>query len=148
METAVWSNGHEAMKAVEVELCDWLWRAIVDDKAMLISSEGYFYLPPLERKLYEVGYAECADRTTAAGEEQLHLPSVFVEGGNGQGWKSEMIAQKHQCLARYGIPEADAPQLLGVILAGVMAIQSLPLRRQGAMDWSQMMPVVRSVGAE
>ena len=66
METAVWSNGHEAMKAVEVELCDWLWRAIVDDKAMLISSEGYFYLPPLERKLYEVGYAECADRTTAA----------------------------------------------------------------------------------
>jgi hypothetical protein len=32
---------------------------------MLISSEGYFYLPPLERKLYEVGYAECADRTTA-----------------------------------------------------------------------------------
>src|ERR1700719_2411409 len=66
-------------------------------------------------------------------DEPLHLPSVFVEGGNGQGWKSEMIAQKHQCLARYGIPEADAPQLLGGILAGVMAIQSLPLRTQGAM---------------
>ena len=66
METAVWSNGHEAMKAVEVELCDWLWRAIIDDKATLISSESYFYLPPLERKLYEVGYAECADRTSAA----------------------------------------------------------------------------------
>ena len=65
METAVWSNGYEAMKAIEVELCDWLWRAIVDDKAVLISSESYFYLPPLERKLYEVGYAECADRTTA-----------------------------------------------------------------------------------
>jgi len=66
METAVWSNGHEAMKAIEVELCDWLWRAIIDDKATLISSEAYFYLPPLERKLYEVGYAECADRSTAA----------------------------------------------------------------------------------
>jgi plasmid replication initiation protein len=66
LETAIWSNGHEAMKAVEVELCDWLWRAIVDDKATLISSERYFYLPPLERKLYEVGYAECADRATAA----------------------------------------------------------------------------------
>jgi hypothetical protein len=65
METAVWNNGHEAMKAIEIELCDWLWRAIVDDKATLISSEGYFYLPPLERKLYEVGYAECADRATA-----------------------------------------------------------------------------------
>ena len=66
METAVWSNGHEAMKAIEVELCDWLWRAIIDDKATLISSEGYFYLPPLERKLYEVGYAECADCVSAA----------------------------------------------------------------------------------
>lgn len=65
METSVWSNGHEAMKAIEVELCDWLWRAIVDDRATLISSEGYFYLAPLERKLYEVGYAECADRATA-----------------------------------------------------------------------------------
>jgi plasmid replication initiation protein len=65
METAVWSNGYEAMKAIEVELCDWLWRAIVDDKAVLISSESYFYLPPLERKLYEVGYAECSDRATA-----------------------------------------------------------------------------------
>jgi plasmid replication initiation protein len=47
METAVWSNGHEAMKAIEVELCDWLWRAIIDDRATLISSEGYFYLPLL-----------------------------------------------------------------------------------------------------
>ena len=65
METAVWSNGYEAMKVIEVELCDWLWRAIVDDNAVLISSESYFYLPPLQRKLYEVGYAECADRTTA-----------------------------------------------------------------------------------
>jgi plasmid replication initiation protein len=66
METAIWSNGHEAMKAIEVELCDWLWRAIIDDKATLISSEAYFYLPPLERKLYEVGYAECADHTSVA----------------------------------------------------------------------------------
>src|SRR5271165_3886184 len=65
METAVWSNGQEAMKAIEVELCDWLWRAIIDDKAMLTSCEAYFYLPPLERKLYEVGYAECAERVTA-----------------------------------------------------------------------------------
>lgn len=61
METALWSNGQEAMKAIEVELCDWLWRAIVEDKATLISSDAYFYLPPLERKLYEVGYAACAD---------------------------------------------------------------------------------------
>jgi len=66
METAVWSNGQEAMKAIEVELCDWLWRAIVDDKATLTSSKAYFYLPPLERKLYEVGYAECADHSGAA----------------------------------------------------------------------------------
>ncbi len=65
LETAIWNNGHEALKAVEVELCDWLWRAIVEDKATLISSEDYFYLPPLERKLYEVGYAECADHAIA-----------------------------------------------------------------------------------
>lgn len=65
METAIWSNGQEAMKAIEVELCDWLWRAIIDDRATLVSSDAYFYLPPMERKLYEVGYAECADQPTA-----------------------------------------------------------------------------------
>jgi plasmid replication initiation protein len=65
METAVWSNGQEALKAIEVELCDWLWRAIIDDKATLVSSDAYFYLRPMERKLYEVGYAECSDQLTA-----------------------------------------------------------------------------------
>ena len=58
----VWPGGHEGN---EVELCDWLWRAIIDEKAILVSSDAYFYLPPMERKLYEVGYAECADRPTA-----------------------------------------------------------------------------------
>lgn len=65
METAIWSNGQEAMKAIEVELCDWLWRAVIDDRATLVSSDAYFYLPPMERKLYEVGYAECADQPVA-----------------------------------------------------------------------------------
>lgn len=81
METAVWSNGQEAMKAIEVELCDWLWRAIVDDKATLISSDAYFYLPPLERKLYEVGYAECADQliATVPLEELRHRMGVTTD---------------------------------------------------------------------
>ena len=65
METVLWSNGQEAMRAIEVELCDWLWRAIIDERAILVSSDAYFYLPPMERKLYEVGYAECADEPTA-----------------------------------------------------------------------------------
>jgi plasmid replication initiation protein len=65
MEIAVSNDGSETMKAIEVELCDWLWRAIVEDKATLVEDAADFDRAPLERKLYEIGYAECADRTEA-----------------------------------------------------------------------------------
>src|SRR5258706_13936050 len=47
-------------------------------------------------------------------EEKFHLPAAFVERANRSRWKLEMICQKDQCLARLGIFEADAPEMLRV----------------------------------
>jgi hypothetical protein len=34
-----------------------------------------------------------------------------------------VIGEEHQCLARFGVLEPDAPQMRGIVLAGVVAIQ-------------------------
>jgi hypothetical protein len=64
-------------------------------------------------------------------EEQLDLPAALVGG---------LVGQKHQRLSGFWILEADAAQMIRIVLAGGVAIN--------AMVWSAMMPVARSVGAE
>ena len=49
-------------------------------------------------------------------KEQLHLPTTLVQHGNGQWRQCRVVGQKHQCLARIGIFESDAPQMLWVVL--------------------------------
>ena len=73
-------------------------------------------------------------------EEQLDLPSALVEGADGRGRQTELIGEEHQGFSRLGIAQPDAPQVLGVMLAGVVTAS--------AMVCSQMIPVARSVGAE
>lgn len=45
-------------------------------------------------------------------EEQLDLPATFVERGNRQGGQRRVVGQKDQRLARFGVFESDAPQVL------------------------------------
>ena len=56
-------------------------------------------------------------------EEQLDLPATFVERGNRQGGQRRVVGQKDQRLARFGVFESDAPQVLGVLLGRVMAVE-------------------------
>src|SRR5947209_20222652 len=49
-------------------------------------------------------------------EEELHLPSAFVERANGGRRKLEVIRQKDQCLAGFRIFEANTPERVRVAL--------------------------------
>ena len=53
-------TGEKRMSHLTVEICEWLYRAIVHDASMLTYDPAYFYLPPLERRLYEIARAHCA----------------------------------------------------------------------------------------
>lgn len=53
-------DGKRIMKAVEVEICDWLHRAILNDRQMLTFAPSYFNLSPTLRRVYEVANALCA----------------------------------------------------------------------------------------
>ena len=57
-------------------------------------------------------------------EEQLHLPSAPVQGGNGQRWQRKLVGQEHQVLAGLGIAITDATQVGGVVLGGIEAVES------------------------
>jgi len=56
-------------------------------------------------------------------EEQFHLPAALVQRGNGQCRQCGVVGQEHQRLAGFRVFEADAPQLLGIILRDVKAIE-------------------------
>ena len=56
-------------------------------------------------------------------EKQFDLPAALVQRGNRQCGQGGVVGQEHQCLAGFRVFETDAPQLLGVILRDVEAIQ-------------------------
>ena len=56
-------------------------------------------------------------------EEQLDLPAAPVELGDGQGRQGEVVGQEHKRFAVLGIEEADAAELLGIVLFGVEAVE-------------------------
>lgn len=53
------SSGKRMLKSVTVELCDWLYHAILKDNRMLTYDRKYFDLTPLEKRLYEISRAHC-----------------------------------------------------------------------------------------
>jgi len=72
-----------------------------------------------------VGAQEPLDAQVLLGplEEQLDLPAALVQRGDRQGRQAGVVGQEHQRLARLGVLEADAPQMLGVVLGRVEAVE-------------------------
>jgi len=56
-------------------------------------------------------------------EEQFYLPATLVQRGDSQWWQSRVVGQEDQRLARFRILETDTPQMLGIILRHVKAVQ-------------------------
>ena len=54
-------------------------------------------------------------------EEQLDLPSTFVELCDGQGGQHEVVGKKDQAFACFGVVEFDPSDFVGIILSGVEA---------------------------
>src|SRR5271168_3374631 len=48
-------------------------------------------------------------------EEQFDLPATFVESADGRRWQAELVGEEHQRSSRLGVPQADAPQVFGIV---------------------------------
>jgi hypothetical protein len=57
-------------------------------------------------------------------EEQLDLPAALVALGNPESRQRKVVGQEDEAPVQIGIVEPDAPQPLGVLLAGIEAAQA------------------------
>ena len=57
-------------------------------------------------------------------EEQFDVPAAFVERGDGLGREAEMIGEKDQMLARFGIAQAHSPQFVGIEFFAASALET------------------------
>ncbi len=49
-------------------------------------------------------------------EKEFHLPTAFVELGNGQRGEDKVVRQQYQPFVRLGVEIADAANWIGVLL--------------------------------
>ncbi len=56
-------------------------------------------------------------------EEQLDLPPALIQRADCRWLQIELIAQEHQGLFGFWIPEADSSEVVGIIFGGVVSIQ-------------------------
>src|SRR5438309_10226250 len=57
-------------------------------------------------------------------EEQFDLPTALVERADGRGRQPELVGEEYQRFSGFGVPEADAPEVFGIMPAGVVTVQS------------------------
>lgn len=99
-------EGAKQMRAVELTLCAWLFRAIVQDKHFLTYSPKYFELPPVAKRLYEIA------RSGPPEGFRMNLAKLRNRVGTTQDlrrFKAELAAyaQHRRSLPGYGIALID-----------------------------------------
>jgi hypothetical protein len=60
-------------------------------------------------------------------EEQLDLPSAFVQLCDGQGRQYEVVCKEYQPFVCFGVVELDSPDFVRVILSGIEACENAGL---------------------
>jgi plasmid replication initiation protein len=98
------ATGNKILKAFTVELCPWLWRAILKDKRMLTYDPAYFSLPPIEKRLYEIARAHCGHQSGF----KINIEKLRRKVGTQQElkhFKAELarIGRRRQPLPGYGL---------------------------------------------
>jgi hypothetical protein len=56
-------------------------------------------------------------------EKQLDLPPAAKQFGNRGGWKNKIVGQENESLFLFGIVETDPAESVGIILAGIIAME-------------------------
>jgi plasmid replication initiation protein len=102
------TSGEKILKSLTVEICPWLFRALVRHSTILTYDPGYFDLSPLEKRLYEIARAHCGEQACfKIGLEKLRLRV----GSDTELKKFKLaltkIAAKRKPLPEYGLSVVD-----------------------------------------
>ena len=81
-------------------------------------------------------------------EEQFDVPSTLVDACDGDGRQASVVGEEDETLAGFGIDEADAPQLFGVVafaLGGLQADALIAAQADALVDRSGLADVESQV---
>jgi plasmid replication initiation protein len=118
-------TGEKRLKAVVVEICEWLFRAIVKDQRMLTYHHRFFELGPMERRLYEIARAHCGQQNGF----RMNIEKLRSRVGSDMPLKNfkkrllDILASSPQPLPEYGFIVFDPQQ------AGKGTPNRVPLKR-------------------
>jgi plasmid replication initiation protein len=109
-------SGEKEMKSVTLELCDWLYRAILKDGRMLTYHPAYFRLSPLERRLYEIARAHCGNQAAF----KINIEKLRLRVGSEtplKQFKAKMVvlSKQEKVLPDYGLAVIDPRRPFGLI---------------------------------
>ncbi|TWB82876.1 plasmid replication initiation protein [Nitrospirillum amazonense] len=101
-------DGGKTMKSLTVQLCDWLYRAVVKDRKILTYHPDYFKLSPTEKRLYEIARAHCGNQ----GAFKMNIEKLRLRVGAESDlkvFKARLVAlaKKRQALPEYGLTVVD-----------------------------------------
>lgn len=114
-------DGDKRLEGVQVRLCDWLYRSILQDRHVLEYSPTYFQLGPVERRLYEVARSRCGNDAITVDLDDLRLQL---------GYQNSL---KHFRHVMKGIVEEDAIPGYSISLGNeILAASAKPSQRRSA----------------
>jgi hypothetical protein len=99
-------DGKKITKSVTVDLCEWLYRAVLRDGNMLTHPVAYFKLKPMEKRLYEIA------RSGPQDGFRMNLEKLRIRVGSESDlkvFKQRLLAiTKRKCpIPEYGISLID-----------------------------------------
>lgn len=106
-------KGEKRLVGITVEICDWLYRAIVKDRRMLTYDLEYFKIGPLEKRLYEIARAHCGRQSGF----RMAIEKLQRRVGAGTPLKTfkkhvaEIIRSRPNPLPSYGLIIVDPAQV-------------------------------------
>jgi plasmid replication initiation protein len=84
-----------------VVLCEWLHKAILQDGDMLAIPDTYFYLGPIERRLYDLAHVQCIQGTP------WHTTIGTLHGKTGSDMAVRQFKSYLQKVGTTGLPEYE-----------------------------------------
>lgn len=113
------------MKSVQIQVCDWLIRAIIKDQRTLRYHHDYFSLSPIERRLYEIAHS------TKSDENIIDIPMLDLYSRLGS---SDMLPKKFKhylksVIAKQSLPEYDMSLLVDSVNPNDVLVRFMPKHR-------------------
>lgn len=122
-------DDQKVMKSISLELCEWLYRAILKDGRMLTHPPAYFKLSPIERRLYEIA------RSGPQGGFRMNIEKLRRRVGS----ESDLRVFKQRLVAiskrRVPLPEYGIAIVNPRIARSLDARQPPPLGRTPLKSW-------------